>query len=110
MDGEEDIKAGLDLHEMAEILVEMGTWQALVRIHLLACLMVCVLHGHTVMFSLSLSLPLSHTHRTWMEVGAVCQCTRARSSVNPLVWTLISSANDQSPVSLASAMYSRHQV
>ena len=53
MDGEEDIKAGLDLYEMAEILVEMGTWQALVRIHLLARLMVCVLHGHKVMFSLS---------------------------------------------------------
>ena len=61
MDGEEDIKAGLDLYEMAEILVEMGTWQALVRIHLLAHLMVCVLHDRKVMFSLS----LSHTELGW---------------------------------------------
>lgn len=34
MDGEEDVKAGLDLYEMTDILVEMGTWHALVRIHL----------------------------------------------------------------------------
>ena len=30
VDGEEDIKAGLDLHEMAEVLLQMGIWQAAV--------------------------------------------------------------------------------
>ena len=32
MDGEEDIKAGLDLHEMAEVLLRMGVWQAVVSL------------------------------------------------------------------------------
>jgi len=30
VDGEEDIGTGLDLHELAEILVQWGTWQAVV--------------------------------------------------------------------------------
>ena len=32
VDGEEDIKAGLDLHEMAEVLLQMGIWQAAVSL------------------------------------------------------------------------------
>ena len=30
VDGVEDIKEGLDLYEMAEILVQQGSWQAVV--------------------------------------------------------------------------------
>ena len=66
VDGEEDINTGLDLYELAEVLVLMGAQQAVV-----SCLLAVTNRLHAG--SLCSSLP-----RTLMEVVAVCPITKER--------------------------------
>lgn len=82
MDGIEHEKIGLDLYEMAEVLVAMGLYQAVV----------------------SVSKATSHSHflcpctssRTWTEVVVVCLYTREVLLASQLVLTLPLSVNDES--------------
>lgn len=72
MDGEEDVKAGLDLYEMTDILVEMGTWHALVRIHL--CMR--LFESHLSVYC-EVIKSLSHTELGWR--GKQCVSVRGQS-------------------------------
>ena len=56
MDGEEDTKEGLDLYEFAEILMELGAWNAAVSVKcykraVQRALSLDMLHMHDTLYS-----------------------------------------------------------
>lgn len=84
VDGIERDKIGLDLYEMAEVIVSMGLYQAVVSSNK---------HNRAITPSVSMS------SRIWMAVAVVCLYTKAVLLASQPVLTQPSSVNDELLVS-----------